>query len=383
MERLKRSTRDGVFAYRTVLGRRWGVDYRDPVTRTRKRKAGFESKKEALQFRDRMERQTLGLLPRESTIRFKDAVKSYVDHRLSEGKSVRSYYHLVVSCARGVRPGFWVHVFGERELASVTSAEVESVLCSAVIENGWSAATYNRALAQLSGLFNYARRHRWVHENPVNRGRVPRRQENNARTRWLRLHELDAILAASPDWLAVIVKFAVATGMRLGEVCGLTKACIQHDERGLLFVVTERTKNGERMAWPLEGWTRTYVEHRAGAAKFLADYLFPGPGGGHAYTSVHHTLPRVVKKAGLKYGRKHADGVTFHTLRHTMASLAINHGVPLATVQRMGNWKTQTMVARYAHFADETLRQGAAALSRVIDQPRRQERGGPACVETA
>src|SRR5882757_613744 len=44
----------------------------------------------------------------------------------------------------------------------------------------------------------------------------PKSPEDNARTRWLRLHEVVAIAEKSPEWLCVIVKFAVATGMRLG-----------------------------------------------------------------------------------------------------------------------------------------------------------------------
>ena len=50
-----------------------------------------------------------------------------------------------------------------------------------------------------------------------------------------------------------------------------------------------------------------------------------------------------------------------------MASLALNHGVPESTVQRMGNWKTRTMVQRYAHLADESLREAAATVAKVID----------------
>ena len=49
-----------------------------------------------------------------------------------------------------------------------------------------------------------------------------------------------------------------------------------------------------------------------------------------------------------------------------MASLALNHGVPEFTVQRMGNWKTRTMVARYAHLADEELRKAAARVADLV-----------------
>jgi hypothetical protein len=49
-----------------------------------------------------------------------------------------------------------------------------------------------------------------------------------------------------------------------------------------------------------------------------------------------------------------------------MASLALNHGVPESTVQRMGNWKSRVMVARYAHLADEELRKAAATVADLV-----------------
>lgn len=49
-----------------------------------------------------------------------------------------------------------------------------------------------------------------------------------------------------------------------------------------------------------------------------------------------------------------------------MASLALNNGVPEHEVQRMGNWKTRTMVARYAHLADENLRAPAGKMASLV-----------------
>jgi integrase len=136
------------------------------------------------------------------------------------------------------------------------------------------------------------------------------------------------------------------------------------------YVITERTKNGDRLIWPLEGWPLKYVKRRVSLTAFPGDYLFPGPGGGKAYHAVHRTLPKVVRSAGLNFGRKHQDGITFHTFRHSMASLALNHGVPESVVQRMGNWKTRVMVDRYAHLADETLRAGAATLAKLVGRAK-------------
>jgi hypothetical protein len=49
-----------------------------------------------------------------------------------------------------------------------------------------------------------------------------------------------------------------------------------------------------------------------------------------------------------------------------MASLAANNGVPLDVVQRMGNWRTASMMRRYAHLADERLQDGEARLAAVL-----------------
>lgn len=373
MHRIKKKTRDGVFAYKGPRGQRWGADYRDPTTQKRRRRAGFTSKAAALEWKDRMERQAFGLAPVESPITFATAVERYLDHRVAQGKSIDSYWLLVLKSKVKRTPGFWTKHFGTRPLSSIRSEEIEAVLDSATKTEGWTPATRNRALAQLGGLLSYAYGRGWIADHPTANGRVPRLSENNVRTRWLRLHEVEAIAQASPPWLQVIVRFAVATGMRLGEITSLTRASYQTDEQGQGYVVTERTKNGERLAWPLEGWALDYVRERVEAARFPGDHIFPAPRGGNAYAAIQRELPAVIEKAGLRYGRKHPDGITFHVFRHTMASLAINAHIPESTVQRMGNWKTRTMVGRYAHYADESLREAAA---RLVDLVKHGAHGG-------
>lgn len=99
----------------------------------------------------------------------------------------------------------------------------------------------------------------------------------------------------------------------------------------------------------------------------------PGPADGRAYTALDRFLPLAVRLAGmrnpglrLRWGRRHRDGITCHTFRHSMASLAANSGVPLDVVQRMGNWKTGTMMKRYTHLADERLTAGEERLASVL-----------------
>ena len=74
---------------------------------------------------------------------------------------------------------------------------------------------------------------------------------------------------------------------------------------------------------------------------------------------------KAVKAAGLGYG-KTRTGATFHTLRHSMASLAANGEMPERVIQEMGNWKDRRMVARYAKFADRAFREAASRLASIV-----------------
>ncbi|MBI3352768.1 MAG: tyrosine-type recombinase/integrase [Nitrospirae bacterium] len=66
-----------------------------------------------------------------------------------------------------------------------------------------------------------------------------------------------------------------------------------------------------------------------------------------------------LKKAGL-------EGLRFHDLRHSWASRLVQHGVDIYAVQKLGQWKTISMVLRYAHHYSESLRPGIDTLDKVI-----------------
>jgi integrase len=46
----------------------------------------------------------------------------------------------------------------------------------------------------------------------------------------------------------------------------------------------------------------------------------------------------------------------FHDLRHTSATRPVQAGADIYTVQKLGRWKTISMVMRYAHHYPESLR---------------------------
>lgn len=57
----------------------------------------------------------------------------------------------------------------------------------------------------------------------------------------------------------------------------------------------------------------------------------------------------------------------FHDLRPTFATRHVQAGADIYTMQKLGRWKTISMVMRYAHHHSESLRAGIEILDRVPD----------------
>jgi integrase len=307
-------------------------------------------------------------------VTFDSALKLYREQTAASGKLDRSYCML---------DDYWKERLSGRTLASITSEEIEETLQTWAEEREWKPGTRNNCLMQLSERFSYAYGRRWIEAHPTERGRVQILPTENERERWLRRHEIDTLKAASVEvskdddiradtqgWLRDVfpelLTVDCSTGMRLNEVCDLRKSNYQEDDNGAAYLETGKTKNGTRLTYPLEGATLRIVKARVDKLKFPTAYIFPGPRGGNSESSIKRWLPVICEKAGLVYGRDDENGITFHTFRHTRASLAISNGVPEGEVQKLGNWKTASMTRRYAHLADERMRKAAGTVSEIV-----------------
>jgi site-specific recombinase XerD len=60
------------------------------------------------------------------------------------------------------------------------------------------------------------------------------------------------------------------------------------------------------------------------------------------------------------------EEVTFHTLRHTTASLLVMQGVDLTTVRDILRHKSIEMTLRYAHLAPAHRKAAVAALEQAL-----------------
>lgn len=114
---------------------------------------------------------------------------------------------------------------------------------------------------------------------------------------------------------------------------------------------------------PISGRLRAALDAlpQEGRYVFPAFHLF-GP-----EKAVYAGIRRFERLCGLArvpYGAK-VGGVTFHCLRHTGATRALQAGASVRTVMRLGGWRTEKMVMRYTHASDSDVRDAAESIGRI------------------
>jgi integrase len=220
---------------------------------------------------------------------------------------------------------------------------------------GAAPKTINNELTLLSHAFELAiKEWEWANVNPVKR--VSRERVHNLIERWLTTEEEARLLAVAPRWLREIILFAIHTGLRQSEILNLRWPRVDLFRRTITLL---EQKNGCKDTLPVNANALAVLKARAKIRSLESDYVFPN---GAAKRMDARDLLRVfyptMKKAGVQ-------GFRFHDLRHTFATRLVQAGVDVYTVQKLGRWKTISMVMRYAHHHPESLRAGVEVLDRV------------------
>jgi len=290
-------------------------------------------------------------LPGES-YRFKDLMAKYLNEYSAANKAKTSHVRDKSLIAHLNK------TFGELYLTDITSVIISEYKVRRRSE-GASPRTINYELTLMSHAYSIAiREWEWVNDNPVKR--VKKERVHNTIERWLSLDEEERLLKASPKWLQEIIIFAINTGLRQSELLNLTWSQIDLFRRTI--TITEQKNHGIDTL-PLNETAMQVLRGReAAASSELQDYVFPNTlnkrKGNRLLLKGFYSA---IKKAEIKNFR-------FHDLRHTFATRLVQQGVGILEVQKLGRWKTTSMVMRYAHHNTESLRPSIEAMDVIKNQ---------------
>ena len=183
------------------------------------------------------------------------------------------------------------------------------------------------------------------------------RQERDNANEWRlgRGYDLlpDLRIVAFADYLKPMVLVSLNTGMRQGEVFGLTWKEAELDRREIT-VDGAKAKSGQTRHIPLndEAWS-TLSDWRMQAGENAL--IFPSRDGGQ-FNNVRKSWEAVLVSAEIEDFR-------WHDMRHTFASKLVMAGVDLNTVRELLGHSDIKMTLRYAHLAPEHK---AAAVAKLI-----------------
>lgn len=220
-------------------------------------------------------------------------------------------------------------------------------------------ATINRALSILRCAMRLWRAWGYVREVP----RFELAREERGRLRYLEREEaarlLDACRRSQNPYLYAIVTCALYTGMRKGEILGLTWDRVDF-ARGALVLV--QTKSGEPRDLPMAEAVYTVLadlrQRQVRAGQLPVGLVFRRADG-RAWGAITTAFAVALRKAGI-------TGFRFHDLRHTFASWLVMDGVPLAAVKELLGHASLTMTMRYAHLSPARLRDAVGRLDHLF-----------------
>ena len=216
-------------------------------------------------------------------------------------------------------------------------------------------ATANRILTVLKAALNRAWRDGKVASDSAWRRVEPFESVDAARVRYLAIAEAQRLINASALDFRRLVRGALETGARYGELCAMTVSDFNPDSG---TVAVRQSKSGKPRHIILTGegaeFFRSLTAGRAGS-----EFMFVKKNG-EAWLRSHQAEPMADANTNAKID----PPINFHGLRHTWASHAVMNGVPMLVVAKnLGHSDTRMVEKHYGHLAQtyvtDAIRAGA------------------------
>lgn len=238
-----------------------------------------------------------------------------------------------------------------------------------------SDTTVNRELEVLRRVLNKAVLWGQLEKNPFERFRElqePIFDKEPERLRFLEETEIPRLIESSAPHLARIIKAAILTGLRKGDLLKIKWGDLDLDKGTLTY---SEQKKGERQT-KTKYLSQDFINLLLEIVRDKGEYhhlkpdeaievlkskdacVFVGPGD-KPIKSVARAFKTALKESGIKNFR-------FHDLRHTSASHLVMRGASLKTVQEHLGHSSITTTQRYTQLSEEYQRKQIQCLNGLV-----------------
>jgi integrase len=340
-----------------VPGGRWFIDYTDYAGKQIRSATAALTRKDALRIlRAKMGEQArveaAGVSPRTLSMTLEKFLdEAYLPHarvtlRPSTAKTYQAY-----------APVLKVHS-GGMLLAAIARGDVLR-LQSLLLRRGetkpkdkLAPGTINRLVSFFRTVLYEAVSREYIDRNPA--ARLKMLPEENVRYRVISSTEERRLLEKTPSWLGHVIRLALLTGLRQGEILRLRRYDVDRERR--LIHVSSETKNHHSGLVPYPEALEPLVEEVIPQKGNSAQFVFSRPDGeAFERCQIVNGFRKAVRAAELY-------GCTFHEARRTYASRLVNRGVSLPVIAKLLGHGATYVTERYAYVSEGAL---AAAVARL------------------
>jgi integrase len=241
-----------------------------------------------------------------------------------------------------------------------------------------SAKTVNHNIKCLRMLFKAAKRDGLVPENPAEFV-DPVRERSEGKSRAFQLTELASLMETADNEWKSLIRFAIYTGQRLGDLALLTWRNVDLDKDEVRFVTQ---KTGRRISIPMASRLREHVDglkgsHDPDAAVHPRAHAVMSSNG--RVGPLSKAFAELLVAAGLRELKVDHESQTekrtsrkreryplsFHSLRATATTLLHEAGIPASVAQELIGHDSETVHQGYVRVGREALEKAAAAFPTI------------------
>lgn len=359
-------------------GSRYVVTFRDPYGKQRKRSARTlaEARDVKAQLTADVRRGEYRALAR---VTFVDYAGEWIDSyggRTSRGirEATRADYRKQLEEAIGF--------FGRMQLAAIEPADIKRY-AKHVADRGVAPNTVRLALAPVKALLATAVEEGVIRSNPSAGVRLAltNGDTEDEHVKALSEDELPRLLAELPDGWRLFFEFLAQSGLRIGEAVALRWSDVDFDRRRIRVrrryyrgtFASPKSKYGRRDV-PISRHIAAELELRWMFEEDVERLVFASTTG----TVLEHSnlMGRVLKPAAR---RASVPWASFHTFRHTCASMLFRRGLNAKQVQMwLGHHSPAFTLATYVHLLPDDLPDGDVWSNEVATEATESGRNAEA-----